>query len=46
MPGRLLIIDDDERNVFALQAVLKAKKFYCVLAGSGMQALAILKTIK
>ena len=28
----ILIIDDDHKNIFALNAVLKAKKFHCVSA--------------
>jgi len=40
---KILIIDDDERNIFALKAVLTAKKFSCVTASGGIQALTILK---
>jgi two-component system, cell cycle response regulator DivK len=40
---KILIIDDDERNIFALKAVLTAKKFNCVVAPGGLQALEILK---
>ena len=39
---KVLIIDDDSRNIFALSAVLKAKKFQCVsalTAGAGLQIL-------
>lgn len=39
---KVLIIDDDSRNIFALSAVLKAKKFQCVSAlnaGAGLQML-------
>ena len=39
---KVLIIDDDSRNIFALSAVLKAKKFQCVSAlnaGAGLQIL-------
>lgn len=34
---KILIIDDDNRNIFALSAVLKAKKFSCVSASSAQQ---------
>lgn len=34
---KILIIDDDNRNIFALSAVLKAKKFTCVSANSAKQ---------
>ena len=39
---KILIIDDDERNIFALKAVLTAKGFSCIAALSGMQAMEIL----
>lgn len=31
---KILIIDDDSRNIFALTAVLKAKKYACLSASS------------
>ncbi len=31
---KILIIDDDNRNIFALTAVLKAKKYTCLSASS------------
>ena len=31
---KILIIDDDSRNIFALTAVLKAKKYTCISANS------------
>jgi len=34
---KLLIIDDDNRNIFALSAVLKAKKYQCLSAISAQQ---------
>ena len=40
---KILIVDDDERNIFALKAVLTAKKINCVAAPDALQALAILK---
>ncbi|MGV3767621.1 MAG: response regulator [Chitinophagaceae bacterium] len=39
----ILIVDDDARNIFALSAVLKAKKFHCLSAGGGKEALCLLK---
>ncbi len=36
---KVLIIDDDARNIFALRAVLKAKNFECVTASSGVEGL-------
>jgi two-component system, cell cycle response regulator DivK len=39
---KVLIVDDDTRNIFALKAVLKSKGLCCVTAGSareGIQAL-------
>lgn len=38
----ILIIDDDNKNIFALTAVLKAKKFRCVSALSARDGLDIL----
>lgn len=44
MQGKtILIIDDDDRNIFALKAVLNSKKLECITASSGIQALDILK---
>lgn len=40
---KILIIDDDDRNIFALKAVLTAKHFQCLTATSGLQALDILQ---
>jgi two-component system cell cycle response regulator DivK len=40
---KILIIDDDNRNIFALTAVLKAKKYNCVSATSGEKGLELLK---
>ena len=39
----ILIVDDDARNIFALSAVLKAKKFHCISAPGGKEALALLE---
>ncbi len=41
---RILIIDDDSRNIFALTATLKAKGFDCVSCLSALDALEILQT--
>ena len=43
---KILIIDDDDRNIFALKAVLKSKQFNCIAASGGLQALDILKEHK
>lgn len=39
---KILIIDDDSRNIFALNAVLKAKKFNCLSATSAADGFEIL----
>jgi len=39
---KVLIIDDDSRNIFALTAVLKAKKYTCLSAQSAKQGFDIL----
>ncbi|PWS32781.1 response regulator [Pedobacter paludis] len=44
MPKKLiLIIDDDNRNIFALKAVLKAKGFECVSALSAREGFSIME---
>lgn len=43
---KILIIDDDDRNIFALKAVLTAKGYPCSTAPGGAQALDILKKDK
>ena len=40
---RVLIIDDDNRNIFALSATLKTRAFECVSCLSAEEALIILK---
>ena len=40
---KILIIDEDSRNIFALTAVLKAKKFNCLSAISAQQGFDLLK---
>lgn len=39
---KILIIDDDSRNIFALTAVLKAKKYTCLAASSALKGFEIL----
>ncbi len=41
---RILIIDDDARNIFALLAVLRAKSFECVSCTSAPEAIELLQT--
>ncbi len=41
---KILIIDDDSRNIFALNAVLKAKKYQCLSASSVVEGFKILST--
>ncbi|WP_316849841.1 response regulator [Pedobacter agri] len=44
MPQKLiLIIDDDNRNIFALKAVLKAKGFDCLSAISAREGFSIME---
>jgi two-component system cell cycle response regulator DivK len=40
---KLLIIDDDPRNIFALTAVLRARKFVCVSATGIKEGLQVLE---
>ena len=42
----ILIIDDDSRNIFALTAVLKAKKYQCISAVSAVKGLKLLEENK
>jgi CheY-like chemotaxis protein len=42
----ILIIDDDSKNIFALSAVLKSKKYPCVSAMGADQGLKILSANK
>lgn len=43
MKKRILIVDDDSRNIFALSATLKAKSFECLSCLSAEEALKLLK---
>ena len=36
---KILIVDDDARNIFALKAVLQSKGYTCIAAGSGPDAI-------
>ena len=43
MEPRILIIDDDNRNIYALRLVLKAKGFECLTATDAVTGLQLLK---
>ena len=43
MDRKILIIDDDARNTFALSAVLRAKGYDCITASSAQQGIAFVK---
>lgn len=40
---KILIIDDDSRNIFALTAVLKAKKYACLSANSAKKGFSLIE---
>jgi CheY-like chemotaxis protein len=44
--GKILIIDDDSRNIFALKAVLKAKGYNCLTATAALDGIDLLSTDK
>jgi two-component system, cell cycle response regulator DivK len=44
MQKKILIVDDDARNIFALTSVLKTKGFSCVTAVGALEGLKLLKT--
>ncbi len=46
MANKVLIIDDDNRNIFALTAVLKAKGYRCLSATGGEEGIELLKKDK
>ena len=46
MVNKVLIIDDDNRNIFALTAVLKAKGYKCLSAIGGEEGIELLKRVK
>ncbi|BAV06085.1 Response regulator receiver domain-containing protein [Filimonas lacunae] len=37
--GKVLIVDDDARNIFALSAVLKSRGYTCIAAGDVKEAM-------
>ena len=41
---RVLIIDDDARNIFALKATLRSKSFDCLACQDAQEAIELLKT--
>lgn len=43
MSSKVLIIDDDPRNIFALGATLKSRGFPCITATSAQQGIAIVR---
>lgn len=45
MPQKILIIDDDDRNIFALNAVLRSKGYECIAAKSAQQGFAFLSAV-
>jgi len=46
MVKKVLIIDDDNRNIFALSAVLKARGYHCLTAAGGEEGIGLLKENK
>ncbi|RZK62248.1 MAG: response regulator [Pedobacter sp.] len=46
MANKVLIIDDDNRNIFALTAVLKARGYKCLSATGGEEGIELLKQDK
>ena len=43
---KILIVDDDNRNVFAMEVTLKSHGFECISASSAEQCMKILKEVK
>lgn len=43
MKKRILVVDDDMRNIFALSAVLRSRSFECISCLSANEALQILE---
>jgi len=41
---KILIVDDDTRNIFALSAVLRSKGYHCVSSGNVSDAVEILRS--
>lgn len=46
MAKKVLIVDDDNRNIFALTAVLKSKGYQCLSTTGGEEAIALLRKDK
>ena len=46
MAKKILIVDDDNRNIFALTAVLKSKGYQCLSTTGGEDAIALLRKDK
>ena len=46
MAKKILIVDDDNRNIFALTAVLRARGYQCLSTTGGEEAIALLKRDK
>ncbi len=44
MKNKILIIDDDSRNIFALSAILKSKSFVCTTKQDPLEAIKLLQT--
>jgi two-component system cell cycle response regulator DivK len=42
MVNKVLIIDDDNRNIFALKAVLKSKGYHCLSAAGAEEGISLL----
>ncbi|WP_353720409.1 response regulator [Dyadobacter sp. 676] len=42
---KIMIVDDDARNIFALKATLRAKGFECIACSGAGEALDILRTV-
>lgn len=40
----ILLVDDDDKNIFALSAVLKSRGYHCVTAKSALEGIRILKS--
>lgn len=44
MRNKVLIVDDDTRNIFALSAILKAKGYSCISSPGSLEALKLLSS--